>query len=88
MKLISVSHGTPFAFIVINYVTELALSQQELTMVTSYASTDIKTMAVMPYKYHMIAFLLVIKRQCLLLCGDVELNPGPLDQGTGYFGKH
>ena len=33
--------------------------------------------------YHMIAYLLVVKRQCLQLSGDVELNPGPLDQGTG-----
>jgi hypothetical protein len=31
--------------------------------------------------YHMIAFLLVTKQQCLLMSGDVELNPGPLDQG-------
>ena len=34
------------------------------------------------YIYHMIAYLLVVKRQCLLLSGDVELNPGPLDQGS------
>ena len=31
---------------------------------------------------HMIAFLLVAKQQCLLMSGDVELNPGPLDQGN------
>ena len=33
------------------------------------------------YIYHMIAYLLVVKHQRLLLSGDVELNPGPLDQG-------
>lgn len=35
--------------------------------------------------FHMIAFLLVTKEQCLLLSGDVELNPGPLDQGMYYM---
>ena len=30
---------------------------------------------------HDISFLLVIVRQHLLMSGDVELNPGPLDQG-------
>ena len=31
--------------------------------------------------YDTIAYLLVVKHQCLLVSGDVELNPGPLDQG-------
>ena len=56
-------------------------------MVTDNAVLDnYQTMAVALYTYHMIAYLLVVKRQCLLLSGDVELNPGPLDQGmyTGY----
>ena len=37
--------------------------------------------AAMVYIYHMIAYHLVVKQQCLLLSGYVELNPGPLDQG-------
>ena len=28
-----------------------------------------------------IAYFLVVKYLCLLMSGDVELNPGPLDQG-------
>ena len=50
-------------------------------MVTDNTFLVNKTVAVMLYIYHMIAYLLVIKRQRLLLSGDVELNPGPLDQG-------
>ena len=56
-------------------------------MVTDNAVLDnYQTMAVTLSTYHMIAYLLVVKRQCLLLSGDVELNPGPLDQGMhiGY----
>ena len=56
-------------------------------MVTDNAILDnYHTMSVTLYTYHMIAYLLVVKRQCLLLSGDVELNPGPLDQGMhiGY----
>ena len=32
-----------------------------------------------------IAFLLVIKRQRLLMSGDIELNPGLLDQGMSLI---
>ena len=35
----------------------------------------------MLYICHMIAFLLVVIHQRLIMSGDVELNPGPLDQG-------
>ena len=38
-----------------------------------------ETVAVMLFICHMIAFLLVVIRQRLLMSGDVELNPGPLD---------
>ena len=31
--------------------------------------------------YDTIAYFLVVKYLCLLMSGDVELNPGPLDQG-------
>ena len=46
--------------------------------------TDDLLAAMIIYIYHMIPFLLVIVRQRLFMSGDVELNPGPLDQG-GYF---
>ena len=49
-------------------------------MVTDNTFLATQTVAVM-YIYHMIAYLLVVKQQCLLRSGDVELNPGPLDQG-------
>ena len=61
-------------------LAKLSLAQPEPIMVTD--NTNYQAMAVwMLYIYHMIAYLLVVKRQCLLLSGDVELNPGPLDQG-------
>ena len=64
-------------------LTRLYLAQPESTMVTDTAILDnYQTLAVwMLHIYHMIAYLLVVKHQCLLLSGDVELNPGPLDQG-------
>ena len=40
-----------------------------------------QTVSMILYIFDTIAYLLVIKRQCLLMSGDVELNPGPLDQG-------
>ena len=42
---------------------------------------DKQSASVILYLYHMTAYFLVVKRQCLLMSGDVELNPGPLDQG-------
>ena len=62
-------------------VLQLCLAQPELIMVTDNTFLVNKTVAVMLYIYHMIAYLLVVKCQCLLLSGDVELNPGPLDHG-------
>ena len=64
-------------------LTQLYLAQPKLTMVTDTTIPDnYQAIAVwMLHIYHMIAYLLVVKRQCLLLSGDVELNPGPLDQG-------
>ena len=52
-------------------------------MVIDNIFLDKQTMLVvgMLYVYHQIAYRLVVKHQCLLLSGDVELNPGPLDQG-------
>ena len=61
-------------------LARLYLAQPEPIMVTD--NTNYQAMAVwMLHIYHMIAYLLVVKQQCLLLSGDVELNPGPLDQG-------
>ena len=65
-------------------LTQLYLTQPKMIhMVTDTTILDnYQTMAVwMLHIYHMIAYRLVVKRQCLLLSGDVELNPGPLDQG-------
>ena len=65
-------------------LTRLYIAQPEPTMVTDTVTIldNYQAMAVwMLHIYHMIAYLLVVKRQCLLLSGDVELNPGPLDQG-------
>ena len=63
-------------------LTRLYLTQPEPTMVTDTVTILDKAMEVwMLHIYHMIVYLLVVKRQCLLLSGDVELNPGPLDQG-------
>ena len=65
-------------------LTRLYIAQLELTMLTDTVTIldNYQAMAVwMLHIYHMIAYHLVVKRQCLLLSGDVELNPGPLDQG-------
>ena len=38
-------------------------------------------MAVMLCVLQVMDFLLVVVHLCLIMSGDVELNPGPLDQG-------
>jgi hypothetical protein len=48
---------------------------------TDHNNMFLEKQSVSLYLYHTIAYLLVVKRQCLLMSGDVELNPGPLDQG-------
>ena len=48
-------------------------------MVTSDLSTQLMV-TVMP-SYSSSGHVTVVVSQCLLLSGDVELNPGPLDQG-------
>ena len=51
-------------------------------MVVSSLPLARETVAVTLYMCHMTAYLLVVIHQRLLMSGDVELNPGPLDQGT------
>ena len=68
------------SLITIGVITDLT-SVPELAkiMVTSDLSTQLMV-AVMP-SCSSSGHVTVIIRQCLLLSGDVELNPGPLDQG-------
>ena len=50
-------------------------------MMTDDLLATIMSMITICKLYHDISFLLVILCQHLLMSGDVELNPGPLDQG-------
>ena len=58
--------------------SEIMVSSNLSTPTRTETATVIMQLSI----FHMVAFLLVTKQQCLLLSGDVELNPGPLDQGT------